>query len=745
MSDQAGTQEIAVLNVQNFNGVNIYNLSSGKTMPQWLTDRKRRSLNKDEEYKRRIELLQDFDMPCSSQRVRVSNDGNFVMATGIYPPTVKVYDTRELSMKFERRLDAEITQFQILSEDYGKIAFLLSDRKIVLHAPYGMHYQVRVPKIGRDMLFSESAAELIVGGCTSDIYRLNLDQGRFMKSLVSCSPGVNVLHQSPVHNMLGCGGEDGVVECWDPRSSTSIGTVDVRKAITKGSGESVHNNVEISALQFDTEGLIMTAGTSSGHCMVYDLRSSKPLMVKEHQYGLPIKAIKYHSAAGKILSADAKVMKLWDKNSGEIFTNIETPCDLNDVQIVSDKRGQSGLLLCACEQTRCLSFYIPQLGHAPQWASFLDSITDELEETKESTVYDDYKFVTREQLESLALMHLLGTPLLKAYMHGFFIDHRLYARAEAVADPFRFDKWRKQKLQDKIKKKRDNRISIQRRLPKVNQAMAERILAEKHGKDVEVSDEAFANPVGDKRFAAMFKDENFDVDQDSHDWKLRHPSGEKQAGRAHHDNREEDMDSDEDTDHAVKGRFNQVDDGEEELEGRGSDVSSSDDEDGGYRRGEEKEKEKALAKKKKEKLKKKREKQKLGPEAPGPRATKMFELREGEVAPEIVGFGNAKDMATQKKRGKLNKTSMGDRLAAQKAVEKSEGFRSSNPVKKYGDREITFFPKSDSYGKKGKDDEGEEDSAPKRQKRGISSLGLANPLHWADKKEAEKKLKKGKK
>jgi ribosome biogenesis protein ENP2 len=734
----AGTQNISVLNVQNFNGVNIYNLSSGKTLPQWLTDRKRRSLNKDEEYKRRIELLQDFEFPISSQRMRVSNDGNYVMATGIYKPMLKVYDTRELSMKFERHLDAEITQFQILSDDYGKIAFLLDDRKVVFHAPYGMHYQVRVPKVGRDMIYCPSAAELVVGGCTSDIYRINLDQGRFMRSLESCSPGVNVLHQSPMHHLLGSGGEDGVVECWDPREFKSIGAIDLRKAIKKGNQSNVHGNIECSSLQFDDDGLIMAAGTTSGHCMIYDLRSSKPLMVKEHQYGLPIKQIKFHSS-GKILSADAKVIKIWNKSDGEIFTNIETPCDLNEVTIVEDKRGQSGLLLCACEQTRCLSYYIPQLGHAPQWASFLDSITDELEETKETTVYDDYKFVTRDQLESLGLLHLLGTPLLKAYMHGFFIDHRLYARAEAVADPFRFDKWRKQKLQDKIKKKREDRISIQRRLPKVNQAMAERILAEKH-KGEDVTDEAFANPMGDDRFGAMFKDENFSVDQEAHEWKLRHPSGEKKA-----DNREEDMDSDEE-DHAVKERFNVVDEMADELEGKASDASSSDDDDGlEYRRGEEQEKAKALAKRKKEKLKQKRNKAKAGPKAPGPRTTRMFELREGEIAPELVGFGDAADVSEQKKRGKLNKTSMKDRLLTQQAAEKSERSRTnSNVVKKFGDREITFFPKSDSYGKKGKSEESG-DTAPRRQKRGIGDLGLANPLHWADKKEAEKAAKQAKK
>lgn len=41
------------------------------------------------------------------------------------------------------------------------------------------------------------------------------------------------------------------------------------------------------------------------------------------------------------------------------------------------------------------------LGPAPRWCSFLDNLTEELEENPESTVYDDYKFVTKKDLENL--------------------------------------------------------------------------------------------------------------------------------------------------------------------------------------------------------------------------------------------------------------------------------------------------------------------------------------------------------
>lgn len=50
-------------------------------------------------------------------------------------------------------------------------------------------------------------------------------------------------------------------------------------------------------------------------------------------------------------------------------------------------------------------------------------LTEELEEAAPSA-FDDYRFVTRADLARLGLDHLLGSPMLRAYMHGFFVDNR---------------------------------------------------------------------------------------------------------------------------------------------------------------------------------------------------------------------------------------------------------------------------------------------------------------------------------
>ena len=59
------------MQVANPNNIKIYNLSAGKSLPEWLSDRKKRSLQRqDGELRRRIELMQvthttplnDFDI-----------------------------------------------------------------------------------------------------------------------------------------------------------------------------------------------------------------------------------------------------------------------------------------------------------------------------------------------------------------------------------------------------------------------------------------------------------------------------------------------------------------------------------------------------------------------------------------------------------------------------------------------------------------------------------------------------------
>lgn len=706
---------MAALAATAFNGVKVYNLSSGKTLPQWLAEKSsRRALSKDEDYRRRVELLQDFHFPAGSSRVRMSRDGHFVVAAGAYPPSVKVFDVRDLSIKFERRLDAEVVQLEVLSPDYGKLAFLQADRTLSFHAPYGAHYSLRIPKFGRDMCYHREHAEMYVAASGSDVYRLNLDEGRFMAPLElrAGATAANVVRINPIHQLLGVGCEDGVVECWDSRANLRVGEVDVAAGLPG-------TDLQVTALEFDDDGLTFAAGTSDGNVRLYDLRSSRPLLTKTHQYGLPIINIQFHDYSRKVLSTDPKVIKIWDpRDDGRAFTNIETPAEINDVCIVEGSQGKSGVLLVAGEQERVMSYYVPELGIAPKWCSFLDSLTEELEEQAQTTVYDDYKFVTRGEISSFGLEHMIGTPLLKAYMHGFFMDARLYGKVKAIAEPFAYADYRKQKLQEKLEAKQKNRISIQRRLPKVNRAVAERLLEaeakakkkqgkkQKDGEDPETP--AFANPMADDRFSRMFTSKDFEVDEESDTYRLLHPNAANTKKK-----KDEDMDSDAGSDDDddeeeddIGGRFDRVSD-EEEME-----TEEEEEEDESQSEDDEPANKKA---------------------APKRRAPSFYEIAAGEKVGDLMSFGSSKDRAAQKQKKQLAKLPLAERVRQQRVEERERSaFKKEEAASGGYMREMSFIPQSERRkqerrggGEPRGTDEG--DSNERRKKRGVGELRLSNP------------------
>ena len=76
-------------------------------------------------------------------------------------------------------------------------------------------------------------------------------------------------------------------------------------------------------------------------------------------------------------------------------------------------------------------------------------------------------FVTKAELAKLGLGHLLGTPLLRAYMHGYFVHNRLHSKARALAQPFAYEAYRQQRVSAKLDAERKSRIGLVRKLPKV--------------------------------------------------------------------------------------------------------------------------------------------------------------------------------------------------------------------------------------------------------------------------------------
>ncbi len=376
------------------------------------------------------------------------------------------------------------------------------------------------------------------------------------------------------HNLLAFGTSLGTVEFWDGRSRSRVGIL---------SSPSAHSDflederAEITAIEFHQSGLTLATGSSTGLIHTYDLRSPIPLIKKDQGYGYPIQTLTYltsstasakQDSSAKLLSADKRIIKIWDSSTGTPWTSVEPAVDLNSVAWCKD----SGILLTANEGRAQHAFFIPQLGPAPKWCSFLDNLVEEMAENPEDpssfnqlgsssagAVYDNYKFLTTAQLRALNLEHLIGTTsLLRPYMHGYFVAQRLYEEARLIADPYQFEEERAKSVKAKIDKERESRIrGTKKELSvKVNRRLAERMMEreeknerrkakrvlEKGGDDVVVEEPTGEadiekgtaegeqdQPEGkglltDPRFAKLFQDEEFAVDETSRAFQELNPS-----------------------------------------------------------------------------------------------------------------------------------------------------------------------------------------------------------------------------
>ncbi|XP_011860145.1 PREDICTED: nucleolar protein 10 [Vollenhovia emeryi] len=496
------------------NNIKIYNLSAGKSLPEWLSERKRRSLSKKNvDIRRRIELIQDFDMPGLSSSIRVSKDEQYILATGIYKPRVKCFDVHNLALKFERCFDSEVVTFEVISDDYSKIIFLQCDRNVEFHAAYGKYYKLRVPNFGRDLKYHYPSCDIFVVGDSNKIYRINLERGQFLQPLETEAPSINKCEVNPVHHLLTVGTQEGRIEAWDPRTRNRVGVLDC--ALHCVAQDNLKTVPAITALKFQG-GLNLGVGTSTGHVLLYDIRSNKPFLTKDHMYGLPIKCIDFHQKMDLVYSMDSAIVKIWERDSGKVYTSIEAQHNFSDLSVIPN----SGMLLMANETQKMQIYYVPSLGPAPSWCSFLDNLTEELEELNYDIVYDDYKFVTDKELDELGLSHLKGTNLLRAYMHGYFMDMRLYRKARDVMKPFEFEEYKRRRIRDKIKEQTVSRVQVQK-LPSVNQELALKLMENANIKNKKK--QASSNLLNDERFKALFTNADFQIDKDSEEYALLNP------------------------------------------------------------------------------------------------------------------------------------------------------------------------------------------------------------------------------
>lgn len=235
--------------------------------------------------------------------------------------------------------------------------------------------------------------DLFFVGASAEIYRLNLERGQFMQSLeTQTKQSVNACDINPEHHLLCVGTHEGTIEAWDPRDKKRCATLDVAMKIPN-----LSTFPSISAIKFKN-GLQMGVGTQSGHVLIYDIRSNQPLTIKDHYNKLKIKRIAFNPSNNAVYSMDEAIMKIWDESSGKQIAYIESESKFNDMCAIPN----TGMMFFAQQTAKMLTYYIPSLGPAPRWCSFLDNLTEEIESEVragisciETLIYDCYLSIYR--------------------------------------------------------------------------------------------------------------------------------------------------------------------------------------------------------------------------------------------------------------------------------------------------------------------------------------------------------------
>jgi ribosome biogenesis protein ENP2 len=157
--------------------------------------------------------------------------------------------------------------------------------------------------------------------------------------------------------------------------------------------------------------------------------------------------------------------------------------------------------------------------------------------------------------------------LLRPYMHGYFVDQKLYDEARLITNPTSWEEERAKRVQQKIDKERESRIRGKKKIEaKVNRKMVEKILDREEKNErrraqrvlaqggdanpgstepsatVPVEGEADAETkkpklLGDSRFASLFQDADFEIDETSREFQNINPSTkvDAQAPRSNQD------------------------------------------------------------------------------------------------------------------------------------------------------------------------------------------------------------------
>nr|UXY87696.1 nucleolar protein 10 [Cryptomonas curvata] len=313
-----------------------------------------------------INSIFNFNFPSLVKKIKQTNDNSYLIAYGEYPPQIRCFDLYNLSLKFQRTINCEINDFEIISQNWEKLILLRSDKFLEFHSKSGYYYQVKIPDIANSLFFDNLSKILYIFSINNEIYRFNVEEGKFISSILSNLDYYNTSSaKSLLGDCLGLGNSRGLVELWDFKfSKKPVSTIDGLIYLKK------KKKNYVSYLNFCEKATYkIYSGYSSGDIIIFDLRNLSPIISKKIGINDSIIKIQNNQINNLILSANKQIIKLWNEKSGNTIITLDQTKKINDICPVKN----TGFIFISTIDPHVNCIYVPLLGPPPVWCYNLNN------------------------------------------------------------------------------------------------------------------------------------------------------------------------------------------------------------------------------------------------------------------------------------------------------------------------------------------------------------------------------------
>ena len=119
-------------------------------------------------------------------------------------------------------------------------------------------------------------------------------------------------------------------------------------------------------------------------------------------------------------------------------------------------------------------------------------------------------------------------------MHGFLINYKLYTKLKMSSEPFNYEEYQREQLNERFNKEFSSRIVIKKVQPKVNLHYLNDLMKKKDKKSKKsIKPEEILE---DKRFEKLFSDKKFLVDENDPNYLIAHNNTKKKKHKEIEDN-----------------------------------------------------------------------------------------------------------------------------------------------------------------------------------------------------------------